>query len=277
MISRRSSRSSSNAGAGSTGRCTPSRGLCRRLCMATAARSWPWTSTARWPGRSMTGWESPRRPWSRFPATSRATWVPPVPWRRLPPAASRASTVWPACGDSRRRSAGTPPIPRRSPTRSASCSPTGRGESAARSCTWTADSTRWGLRSSADSLPRVLLAIDVGNTQTHVGMWGGDDLVEHWRVHTDRDATADTLATNLSNLLALRDLGFRDVEAAIVSYVVPVLGHEYEGLSERYLDGAMQLVGPRLKTGMAIRTDNPHEVGADRLVNAVAAYERVGG
>jgi type III pantothenate kinase len=123
----------------------------------------------------------------------------------------------------------------------------------------------------------VLLAIDVGNTQTHVGMWGGDDLVEHWRVHTDRDATADTLATNLSNLLALRDLGFRDVEAAIVSYVVPVLGHEYEGLSERYLDGAMQLVGPRLKTGMAIRTDNPHEVGADRLVNAVAAYERVGG
>jgi type III pantothenate kinase len=123
----------------------------------------------------------------------------------------------------------------------------------------------------------VLLAIDVGNTQTHVGMWGGDDLVEHWRVHTDRDATADTLATNLSNLLGLRDLGFRDVEAAIVSYVVPVLGHEYEGLSERYLDGALQLVGPRLKTGMAIRTDNPHEVGADRLVNAVAAYERVGG
>jgi type III pantothenate kinase len=123
----------------------------------------------------------------------------------------------------------------------------------------------------------VLLAIDVGNTQTHVGMWGGDDLVDHWRVHTDRDATADTLATNLSNLLGLRDLGFRDVEAAIVSYVVPVLGHEYEGLSERYLDGAMQLVGPRLKTGMAIRTDNPHEVGADRLVNAVAAYERVGG
>ena len=123
----------------------------------------------------------------------------------------------------------------------------------------------------------MLLAIDVGNTQTHVGMWGGDDLVEHWRVHTDRDATADTLATNLSNLLGLRDLGFRDVEAAIVSYVVPVLGHEYEGLSERYLDGAMQLVGPRLKTGIAIRTDNPHEVGADRLVNAVAAYERVGG
>jgi type III pantothenate kinase len=123
----------------------------------------------------------------------------------------------------------------------------------------------------------VLLAIDVGNTQTHVGMWGGDDLVDHWRVHTDRDATADTLATNLSNLLGLRDLGFRDVEAAIVSYVVPVLGHEYEGLSERYLDGAMQLVGPRLRTGMAIRTDNPHEVGADRLVNAVAAYERVGG
>jgi type III pantothenate kinase len=123
----------------------------------------------------------------------------------------------------------------------------------------------------------MLLAIDVGNTQTHIGMFRGDELVEHWRLHTDRDATADTLATNLANLLALRDLGLGDVDAAIVSSVVPALGHEYEALSGRYLDDSLYSVGPELKIGMPIRMDNPHEVGADRLVNAVAAYERCGG
>jgi type III pantothenate kinase len=123
----------------------------------------------------------------------------------------------------------------------------------------------------------MLLAIDVGNTQTHVGMFRGEDLVEHWRLHTDRDATVDTLATNVANLLGLRDLGLRDVDAAIVSSVVPALGHEYEALSGRYLDDSLLSVGPDLKIGMPIRMDNPHEVGADRLVNAVAAYERCGG
>jgi type III pantothenate kinase len=123
----------------------------------------------------------------------------------------------------------------------------------------------------------MLLAIDVGNTQTHLGMFRGDELVEHWRLHTDRDATADTLASNLANLLGLRGLGLRDVDAAIVSSVVPALGHEYEALSGRYLDDALYSVGPELKIGMPIRMDNPHEVGADRLVNAVAAYERCGG
>jgi type III pantothenate kinase len=122
----------------------------------------------------------------------------------------------------------------------------------------------------------MLLAIDVGNTQTHLGMFRGDELVEHWRLHTDRDATADTLATNLANLLSLRGLGLQDVEAAIVSSVVPALGHEYEALSGRYLDDALYAVGPHLKVGMPIRMDNPHEVGADRIVNAVAAYERCG-
>jgi type III pantothenate kinase len=123
----------------------------------------------------------------------------------------------------------------------------------------------------------VLLAIDVGNTQTHIGMFRGEELVEHWRLATDREATADTLATVLASLLGLRDLRLRDVDAAIVCSVVPVLGHEYEEVSERYLGGALALVGPDLKIGMPIRVDNPHEVGADRVVNAVAAYEGCGG
>jgi type III pantothenate kinase len=123
----------------------------------------------------------------------------------------------------------------------------------------------------------VLLALDVGNTQTHIGLFDGEALVESFRLATDRDATADKLASELASLLALREHSLREVEAAIASSVVPTLGHEYELLSERYFGGALRVVGPGLKTGMPIRIDNPHEVGADRVVNAVAAYDRFGG
>ena len=122
----------------------------------------------------------------------------------------------------------------------------------------------------------MLLGIDVGNTQTHIGMFRSGELVEHWRFATEREATADEIATKLASLLALRELRLRDVDDAIVSSVVPHLEHEYEQVSERYLEGALALVGPRLKTGMPIRIDNPHELGTDRLVNAVAAYDRCG-
>ena len=80
--------------------------------------------------------------------------------------------------------------------------------------------------------------------QTHIGVFSGDTLQEHWRLATDRQATADALATTLANLLGLRDLSLRDVDSAITSSVVPVLGHEYEQLSERYLDGGLLMVGP---------------------------------
>lgn len=122
----------------------------------------------------------------------------------------------------------------------------------------------------------MLLAVDVGNTQTHVGIFRGTELAENWRLATEREATADKLATVISGLLSLAGLELGDIDGAIVSSVVPQLGHEYELLSERYLDGAMLSVGPGLRTGMPILIDNPHEVGADRLVNAVAAYERCG-
>jgi type III pantothenate kinase len=122
----------------------------------------------------------------------------------------------------------------------------------------------------------VLLALDVGNTQTHIGVFDGEALVESFRLHTDRTATADRLASEVAGLLALRGHSLAELDAAIVSSVVPQLGHEYELLSERYFGGALLVVGPGLKTGMAILIDNPHEVGADRIVNAVAAYERFG-
>jgi type III pantothenate kinase len=123
----------------------------------------------------------------------------------------------------------------------------------------------------------MLLAIDAGNTQMHIGTFRGDDLVESFRVATDRLATADMLGTMLSGMLATRNLYLAEIEAAIVSSVVPHLNHEFELLSERYFAGSLQVVGPGLKTGMPIRIDNPPEVGADRVVNAVAAYERFGG
>jgi type III pantothenate kinase len=123
----------------------------------------------------------------------------------------------------------------------------------------------------------VLLAIDVGNTQTHVGIYRGDELVEHWRFATVRDATADELAVTLTSLLALRGLGLGDVDGGICSAVVPQLAHEYDQVSERYLKGSLLLVGPGLKIGMAIRIENPHEVGPDRVVNAIAAFERCQG
>lgn len=122
----------------------------------------------------------------------------------------------------------------------------------------------------------MLLAIDVGNTQTHVGAFDGDQLIEHWRFATDGADTADELAVRLSNLLGLHGISLDAVDASIVASVVPRLNPEYTRMSERHLAGACMMVGPGLRTGMAVRLDNPHELGADRLVNAVAAYDRFG-
>jgi type III pantothenate kinase len=119
----------------------------------------------------------------------------------------------------------------------------------------------------------MLLAIDVGNTQTHVGAFDGSELVEHWRFSTDRDATGDEVAIMIEGLLGLRGISFSDVDAEAISSVVPRLVPEYRHLFERYLDREALIVGPGTKTGMPIRLDNPRELGADRLVNAVAGYD----
>jgi len=123
----------------------------------------------------------------------------------------------------------------------------------------------------------VLLAIDVGNTQTHLGAFRGAELAEHWRFRTVSGATGDEIAERVAGLLALSGIEREQVDAICVSSVVPPLGGQYAAMAERYFGASCLAIEPGVKTGMAIRIDNPLEVGADRLVNAVAAYDRCGG
>jgi type III pantothenate kinase len=123
----------------------------------------------------------------------------------------------------------------------------------------------------------VLLVVDVGNTQTHLGTFEGTELVQHWRFATMRESTADELGARLRDLLALRALDLDDLDASIVSSTVPQLRPEWTEMARRYLGQVMLTVGPGLRTGMPIRYDNPREIGPDRLVNAVAGYAKVGG
>jgi type III pantothenate kinase len=122
----------------------------------------------------------------------------------------------------------------------------------------------------------MLLAVDVGNTQTHLGAFEGERLAESWRFQTRAGATGDELAERIGGLMGLCGMALADLDAVCVSSVVPPLGTQYEQLTERYLEADCLLVAPGIKTGMPIRIDNPLEVGADRLVNAVAAYDLVG-
>jgi type III pantothenate kinase len=123
----------------------------------------------------------------------------------------------------------------------------------------------------------MLLVVDVGNTQTHFGMFRDEELLEHWRFATVRQSTADELGAALQSLLGLRGMSFDDVEASIVSSTVPQLRPEWTEMARRYLGHEMPVVGPGLRTGMPIRYDNPREIGPDRLVNAVAGFAKAGG
>src|SRR5437764_6109635 len=122
----------------------------------------------------------------------------------------------------------------------------------------------------------MLLVVDVGNTQTHFGAFRGEELIEHWRFARVRQSTADELGAALRSLLGLRGYAFEDLDSSIVSSTVPQLEPEWTEMAGRYLGHEMLVVGPGTRTGMAIRYDNPREIGADRLVNAVAIKERFG-
>ncbi len=121
----------------------------------------------------------------------------------------------------------------------------------------------------------MLLAIDVGNTHTVLGVYDGEHLIDHWRVTTHLARTSDELAVLLKSLFdSSTSVGVDQVEAAIVSSVVPSITQRIVQMTHRLFGVICKVVGPGLKTGMPILYEDPREVGADRIVNAVAAFTR---
>jgi type III pantothenate kinase len=117
----------------------------------------------------------------------------------------------------------------------------------------------------------MLLAVDVGNTQTALGLYRDGELADHWRLATERSSTADELGVLLAGLLDLEV-----VDAICLASTVPVLVREWEALGAKWANARLLVVGPGVKTGLPIRYDDPREVGADRIVNSVAAKARYG-
>ena len=120
----------------------------------------------------------------------------------------------------------------------------------------------------------MLLAVDVGNTNTVLGAFEGKALRQHWRIRTSHDRTADEYGIQIRQLFAVGGIDPRAVDAAVVSSVVPPLALTLQRMSERYFGVAPLFIGPGVKTGMPILYEDPREVGADRIVNAVAAWDR---
>jgi type III pantothenate kinase len=122
----------------------------------------------------------------------------------------------------------------------------------------------------------MLLAVDVGNTQTVLGLFEGEELVEHWRLATEAERTGDELAALFANLLELRGRTFGDVSGVSLSSTVPLLVRAYHDLAARHIEAPLLVLGPGTRTGLPILYDDPREVGPDRIANAVAARERYG-
>jgi type III pantothenate kinase len=123
----------------------------------------------------------------------------------------------------------------------------------------------------------MLLTIDVGNTNITIGVFRGEALAAHWRLKTDPAQTADEWGVLTRNLFALAELETKDVGGVAIASVVPPLDSVLEQMARRYFGAKPLFVGPGVKTGLAVLMDNPAEVGADRIVNGVAAYHKYGG
>jgi type III pantothenate kinase len=117
----------------------------------------------------------------------------------------------------------------------------------------------------------MLLAVDVGNTQTVFGLYDGSELTEHWRIATERNRSGDELGASYKSFL---DLG--RIDGIVLSSTVPQLSRSYAEFAERYTSAELLELGPGVKTGIPVRYDDPREVGPDRIANAVAAADRYG-
>lgn len=123
----------------------------------------------------------------------------------------------------------------------------------------------------------MFLVVDVGNTNIVLGIYRGKELLHHFRISTNRQATVDEYGVLIHNLFYMVGIRESEMEGVIISSVVPPLMHVLEELCEKYLRHKPLIVGPGIKTGLNLRYENPREVGADRIVNAVAAIEQYGG
>ncbi len=134
-------------------------------------------------------------------------------------------------------------------------------------------------------MPGYLLTVDVGNTQTVIGLYEADapgvsaedGLRQHWRVSTVHDRTSDEFAVMLSDFLDFAGIHFTDLTGVAMCSGVPRVQAMLRSMTDRYLSFEPIVIGPGIKTGMPIRYDNPREVGADRIANAIATYELYGG
>lgn len=123
----------------------------------------------------------------------------------------------------------------------------------------------------------MVLVVDIGNTNIVIGVYKGDDIVGSWRMVTRSEKTSDEYGVFISNLLKYNNIEQKDIRSAIVSSVVPNVMHSFENALRKYFNIEPIIVGPGIKTGITIVTDNPREVGADRIVGLVAAYDMFGG
>jgi type III pantothenate kinase len=123
----------------------------------------------------------------------------------------------------------------------------------------------------------MLLVIDVGNTNIVFGAFEGKELMYDWRIATDKEKTSDEYGLLFDQMFRYNGIDRNQVDDIIISSVVPTLMHTLPAMTQRYFKKDPIVIGPGVKTGMNIKYDNPREVGADRIVNAVAAYEKYGG
>lgn len=123
----------------------------------------------------------------------------------------------------------------------------------------------------------MLLVIDVGNTNIVFGLFNGKELAFDWRISTDKDRTSDEYGLLFNQIFQHNNIDIAEIDDVIISSVVPPLMHTLPATSVKYFNKEPIVIGPGVKTGMNIKYDNPKEVGADRIVNAVAAFEKYGG
>ena len=122
----------------------------------------------------------------------------------------------------------------------------------------------------------MVLVVDIGNTNIVIGVYDGNELVGNWRLVTRDEKTSDEYGISILSLLSYNDINHKNINSAIVSSVVPNVMHSFENALKKFFHIDPIIVGPGVKTGITIITDNPREVGAGRIVNIVAAHELYG-